>query len=250
MDDKAAKTLLGQSFKRQLKLDGSISAVTFICSKTDDISLLEASDALDLGDELGDLWAKIDGCGESIKASKMQIADLKVSKSVYSELMDDAEEHIDVWDSLKNELGNGKTVFAPLAKTSGKRKAKTSRQSAKKRRAQSDSDIDDSKDEDFGDDESSDGSEAAERIRDPLTEETISQKISELKANKKKARQEKSQLDSTIKALGVRIATKQVRHFQNLALPRRKALNQGLRTSPYQSSGCKSSRRAHLGSDV
>lgn len=250
MDDKAAKTLLGQSFKRQLKLDGTISTVTFICSKTDDISLLEASDALDLGDELGDLWAKIDDCGKSIKASKMQIADLKVSKGVYSELMDDAEEHIDVWDSLRNELGNGKTVFAPEAKSSKKRKAKTSRQSAKKRRAQSNSDIDDSEDEDFGDDESSDGSEVAEGIRDPLTEETISQKISEFKANKKKARQEKSQLDSTIKALAVIITTKQVRHFQNLASPRRNVLKQGVWTSPYQSPGCKSGRGAHLGSDV
>lgn len=34
VDDKAAKNLLGQSFRRQLKYDGTYSAVTFICSKT------------------------------------------------------------------------------------------------------------------------------------------------------------------------------------------------------------------------
>jgi len=35
VDDKAAKNLLGESFKRQLKMDGGYSSVTFICSKTE-----------------------------------------------------------------------------------------------------------------------------------------------------------------------------------------------------------------------
>jgi len=39
VDDKAAKSLLGESFKRQLKYDGTYSRITFICSKTDDISV-------------------------------------------------------------------------------------------------------------------------------------------------------------------------------------------------------------------
>jgi hypothetical protein len=34
VDDKAAKHLLGSTFRRQLKYDGTYSAVTFICSKT------------------------------------------------------------------------------------------------------------------------------------------------------------------------------------------------------------------------
>lgn len=38
VDDKAAKSLLGESFKRQLKYDGTYSRITFICSKSDDIS--------------------------------------------------------------------------------------------------------------------------------------------------------------------------------------------------------------------
>lgn len=210
MDDKAAKTLLGQSFKRQLKLDGSISSVTFICSKTDDISLLEASDSLDLGDELSHLWAKIDDLGKSVKASKKQLADFKVSKAVYSELMDDAEEQGDVWDALRNELGLGNTVFAPKANSGKKRKAENSRQPVKKRRVQSDSDNDDSEDEDFRDDESSNASESTSGIGEPLTEETITHKISEFKANKKKARQERTELDKKIKALAIEIKNKQV----------------------------------------
>lgn len=38
VDDKTAKSLLGDSFKRQLKYDGTYSAVTFICSKTGEFS--------------------------------------------------------------------------------------------------------------------------------------------------------------------------------------------------------------------
>lgn len=147
---------------------------------------------------------------------------MKESKGVYSELMDDAEEQIDVWDALRNELVNGKTVFAPKAKVSGKkRKAKTSRRPLKKRRAQSDSDSadDDLEDEDFGHDESSDGSESTEEIGEPLTEEIVSHKISEFKANKKRARQERSELDNKIKALGIEIKTKQVRNTQILSSP-------------------------------
>ncbi|RMZ67743.1 tat pathway signal sequence [Pyrenophora seminiperda CCB06] len=48
VDDKAAKTLLGGSFRRQLKYDGGFSSVTFICSKTDDISVTEAINSLEL----------------------------------------------------------------------------------------------------------------------------------------------------------------------------------------------------------
>jgi hypothetical protein len=48
VDDKAAKNLLGDSFKRQLKYDGNYSNVSFICSKTDDFSISEAIDSLEL----------------------------------------------------------------------------------------------------------------------------------------------------------------------------------------------------------
>ncbi|KAG9237561.1 hypothetical protein BJ875DRAFT_481201 [Amylocarpus encephaloides] len=52
VDDKAAKNLLGESFKRQLKFDGIYSRVTFICSKTDDISITEATESLDLEEDM------------------------------------------------------------------------------------------------------------------------------------------------------------------------------------------------------
>ena len=98
VDDKAAKTLLGESFKRQLKMDGGFNAVTFICSKTDDISLLEAQDSLDLEEDLGALWAEIDQTGKELKRLKKQREEAKETKAVYSDLMNAADDELEEWD--------------------------------------------------------------------------------------------------------------------------------------------------------
>jgi hypothetical protein len=37
IDDKTAKDLLGENFRRQLLMDGQYGNITFICTKTDDI---------------------------------------------------------------------------------------------------------------------------------------------------------------------------------------------------------------------
>ncbi|KAH0421075.1 hypothetical protein CcaCcLH18_13644 [Colletotrichum camelliae] len=42
VDNKAAKDMMSDAFKRQLRIDGSFSNVTFICSKTDQLSLEDA----------------------------------------------------------------------------------------------------------------------------------------------------------------------------------------------------------------
>ncbi|KAK2855764.1 hypothetical protein FQN49_004865 [Arthroderma sp. PD_2] len=58
VDDHTARTLLGENFKRQLQLDGGLNAITFVCSKTDDINLSETADDLELRwekEELNDL---------------------------------------------------------------------------------------------------------------------------------------------------------------------------------------------------
>lgn len=56
VDDKAAKTLLGDSSKMQLKYDGGFSCVTFICSKTDNISITKAIDTLELEGQVESLY--------------------------------------------------------------------------------------------------------------------------------------------------------------------------------------------------
>jgi hypothetical protein len=54
--DKSAKTLLGDNFKRQLKMGGGYSAVSFVCSKTNDISLTETQDSRGLGEDVALLY--------------------------------------------------------------------------------------------------------------------------------------------------------------------------------------------------
>ncbi|KAL2164209.1 hypothetical protein VTH06DRAFT_3425 [Thermothelomyces fergusii] len=49
VDDKVARNLLGDSFKRQMQLDGSYSNIAVVCSKADDISVTEILKTL--GDE-------------------------------------------------------------------------------------------------------------------------------------------------------------------------------------------------------
>ena len=205
VDDKAAKSLLGESFKRQLKMDGGFNPVTFICSKTDDISLGEAQDSLGLDEEMASDWIEADQLVKKQRSMKKRIEEMKDSKSVYGEVMNDADEQIGVWDGLKDSLENGQTVFAPNPeKGTKKRKAnfKEITQRKKSRRSasseDSESNASDSEDGEFEDEEmiSEDDSE-----RDPLTHEQIVEKLQSLKASKKEARSQKAEITEQITSL-------------------------------------------------
>ncbi|KAI4255106.1 MAG: hypothetical protein LQ352_002735 [Teloschistes flavicans] len=214
VDDKAAKNLLGESFRGQLRLDGGFNAVTFICSKTDDISLQEAQDSLGIGDELGQQWAEIDRLGKSIKDLEKRLKDLKESKSASAEIMNDADDQLEVWDKLKDELEEGKTVFAPTSGSSSKkRKAGGTNGPRKKRRAASftddDDDLDETEDDDYEEEDSDAEAEPSDENKDLLTEEQISSKIIELKTNKRKARQEKAEIEGKVKTLVAEIKASQ-----------------------------------------
>ena len=127
------------------------------------------------------------------------------------ELMNDADDQLDLWDKLKDELNEGKTVSAPKAKVSGKkRKMSGAQNSRKKPRIEADSDYDNSVDEDC-DEETSDDVTSDDETGESLTEDQISSKISEIRGNKKKARQEKAELEGKIKALDAEIRALQVR---------------------------------------
>ncbi|KAF7903268.1 uncharacterized protein EAF01_006317 [Botrytis porri] len=212
VDDKAAKSLLGESFKRQLKYDGQFSRITFICSKTDDISVLEASDSLGLEEVMTEDYAKIDQIDKEVDKLNANIAELKESMAVYNDVYHDADESLDIWDDLRRDLDAGKTVYAPEAKLekSPKRKRSSSpkkpRKKSKKSESEDDDDdfIDDDEDEDrevedeASDNETEDEEEDLDR-GEPLTIEAIEQKIDELKDTKKKARKEKVAIELAIK---------------------------------------------------
>ncbi|KAL8974672.1 MAG: hypothetical protein Q9205_008119, partial [Flavoplaca limonia] len=148
VDDKAAKSLLGESFKRQLKMDGGFSAVTFICSKTDDISISEAQDSLGLDDKMIPSWDELDRLSAKHNDLKKQLEELNNTKSDYEEVANDVDEQLEVWDVLETSVTEGKVTYPPKAK-SKKRKAspkeKPSKQ--KKRKIVIDDEDDDSIDD-------------------------------------------------------------------------------------------------------
>lgn len=195
VDDKAAKTLLGDSFKTQLKYDGGFSNVTFICSKTDDISITEAIDTLELEDEVERLYEQEQELKQEIEATKARIQDLQESKDVYMLAQREIGGEIEVWEELQDQLDGGKEVFAPPPKTVKRKKKTTARRSRKKHQAD-----DEGSDADFivSDDEASetedeDEQDQIEEVRAPqlpLTEEDIKAKLKALKEAKKSARRE------------------------------------------------------------
>lgn len=219
VDDKAAKSLLGESFKRQLKFDGTYSRITFICSKTDDISITEASDSLGLEDRMGPDWEKIDEIEKQVRELKQSTKDLKDSRAVYLEVMNDCEEQIEVWEELKDKVEAGKKVWAPEISKKRKRVSiacliyeafgfqrkdtswnitdqsqspETTKARKKARSSKYDDDDDDFIDNDDEEEEDakvngSDCESESEEESDPLTLEEVEDKIAKLKEDKKRA---------------------------------------------------------------
>ncbi|KAB5558331.1 hypothetical protein GE09DRAFT_108788 [Coniochaeta sp. 2T2.1] len=101
VDDKAAKHLLGTSFKLQLTMDGSYSNVTFICSKTDEISVKEVTDKLDADGKIRSVWAKEEECRRNLANLKQEIRDLTDKRDGLDESRDELEDR----RSRKRKLG-------------------------------------------------------------------------------------------------------------------------------------------------
>jgi GTPase SAR1 family protein/predicted nucleic acid-binding Zn-ribbon protein len=206
VDDKAAKSLLGETFKRQLKMDGGYSTVTFICSKTDDISLIEAQDSLGIEEELSELWAQCDDLSRKMRSLKKELEGLKDTKNDYAQAMEDADEELEAWEKLRDDFEDGKVVCPPSEKRKSSKKRKRGRPkksfSKKARKYDSDDDfMDDSSS--VGNDNASDGESEVELQHEyhgePLTEGKILEKLGDLRTLKKDGRQQRAQLDSEIK---------------------------------------------------
>lgn len=124
VDDKTAKSLLGDSFKRQLKFDGTYSAVTFICSKTDDITITEAAESLGMEDEISEAMSEIKAMDNAISTLKGDKATWRKAKMTYSDAFDECEAECETWEALERQLEDGETVYAPSNKPKERRKRK------------------------------------------------------------------------------------------------------------------------------
>ena len=176
-------------------MDGGFNAVTFICSKTDDISLAEAQESLGLEEQMSPSRDERDRLSEKQTSLRKQLKEMKKTESVHKELANDADEQIEKWEALKESVGDGKVVFAPKRKSETKKRKSNStskEEITKKKRKASSSDLEDSDiieeeetedyDDDAADNDRSDDGSQQER---PLTEEGVLAKLQELKATKK-----------------------------------------------------------------
>lgn len=193
VDDKAAKTLLGESFKRQLKYDGSFSSVTFICSKTDDISITEAVETLELNDEVDGLYNQQGHYKQEIEAIKVTLEDLRDAQAVYKATQAEASSDMEIWERLRERLDEGKPAYTPRSKSNKRRKLHLKQTEVHKKRR---TDFDDSDDDFIVTDEEdalskSDDDSGDEDVWGPgnrLTEDDIKIKLKELREAKRGAR--------------------------------------------------------------
>ncbi|KAF6824031.1 tat pathway signal sequence [Colletotrichum musicola] len=195
VDDKTAKSLLGDSFKRQLKYDGIYSAVTFICSKTDDISVTEAAESLDIETDVSESWAKIDALRRDMRRLKGQLSDGKDEKSDLDDKLDQVDNEVEKWDELAQKHADGDTVHAPTENRKKRKRGATSFKSRKNRKS-SDSDSDSDSSTSNSDSDKENDPESENRM--PLTEEQIEDKISAFKTEKKKIRQERKEIEAKL----------------------------------------------------
>ncbi|KAI0025028.1 hypothetical protein F4780DRAFT_490832 [Xylariomycetidae sp. FL0641] len=133
IDDKAPQDLLGQSFKRQLKFDGTYSKITFICSKTDDVLIDEASMVFGLDKELEDLQTKQNTLFEWQSTSSEQLAkdsERLKSLSTYNTQLD---KHLEQWEKARVRQSSGQEARAPKEINTTKRKAPPSHLVMRKR---------------------------------------------------------------------------------------------------------------------
>ena len=214
VDDKAAKSLLGETFKRQLKMDGGFSAVTFICSKTDDISLMEAQESLGLDEQMLPSWEKVDDLAAEQRRLKQQLDEMKESMAVYEEVANDADEQIEVWEKLEESASGGEVVYTPRPQRPKKRKSGSRQSLPKKKRKTLSSDDDDNYfvvDDDVieEEDEESDADPSTQDSQqgDPLTMEQIEEKLLDLKKIKKDGRTQKRELNAKMADLRKELMT-------------------------------------------
>ncbi|KAH6855788.1 hypothetical protein B0I37DRAFT_365794 [Chaetomium sp. MPI-CAGE-AT-0009] len=204
VDDKTAKSLLGDSFRRQLKYDGTYSAVTFICSKTDDISVTEASESLGIEEEISESWSRIQELSDDIRKLKSDMGDLRDERDACSDLVEKIELTWDKWEILSSKLADGSTVYPPPPTPSKKRKRQSKPKSSRKNHASSDIDSDFS-DTDGSDSSDKENQEDVAEDREPLTQDMIEAKLASLKAEKKEVRVKKKEVEEKVKVVREKI---------------------------------------------
>ncbi|KAK4218122.1 hypothetical protein QBC37DRAFT_446731 [Rhypophila decipiens] len=214
-DDKIAQKLMGQSFRRQMQIDGTFSAVTFICSQSDIFSVTEMLRAMPDGEKakatnkkLANLELELKKLNEDPQAIKSRISEL-------AKLIESREKDIRFLEAEiagTNPYGEGKINFRSAQK-GNKRKQRAAVVVARKRAQRT---HDESEDSDSSDSSEEELETADGENEEQLTLEEARQRLKKLKeqaaawdekaAQKKKSaplKKKKNEVEQEIKDLKV-----------------------------------------------
>ncbi|KDN64450.1 hypothetical protein CSUB01_00407 [Colletotrichum sublineola] len=209
VDDKTARTLLGDHFKQQLKYDGAYTNITFICTKADEISIDEAASTLGIGEFIAKQQQRTIQMKTQMEERKHALALLDSQKLSTQEKVVNARNEVAMWNDLRKQVTKGHKTFAPVLSPQKRKRSQSETDkeaaTAKKVKKETSSDTDDYASDESDLDEEDDNDDDQ---RDPLTLEETCKKLDDLKAVKKAADKESralkkhmSQLKAEIKDL-------------------------------------------------
>ncbi|CAI0648350.1 unnamed protein product [Colletotrichum noveboracense] len=201
VNDRTAKTLLGQHFRQQLKFDGSYSNITFICTKADDVALDEAAETLGIRDTIQEMHRRWKEIKPEIDATKKNFKKLEAHKSNLHAEISVAGNEIDNWHGIYNKAMSGERVFAPF-ESPRKRKRHTEDEVRKKVKKE----VEYSDTEESSDESDEEMPSQQDDHREPLIAEMAGAKLQELKDMKKSLRDEKKEVRKEVSKLKSAIA--------------------------------------------
>ncbi|GJC85362.1 nuclear GTPase SLIP-GC [Colletotrichum liriopes] len=114
VDDKSAKDLMGESFRYQMLLDDKYSAVSFICSKTDDINIDEAAGELDLTVDIGRDIAKVASLTREIPALETDLKALQERNSKDRDTLDECRDESEDLETTLRHIQGGQAIHAAI----------------------------------------------------------------------------------------------------------------------------------------
>ncbi|TQN70302.1 Nuclear GTPase SLIP-GC, partial [Colletotrichum shisoi] len=123
VDDKSAKELMGESFRRGMVFDGTWSAISFVASKTDDINVEEAAGELGCATDVDQDFARINTLTTEITALKTELVVLKNQNAKDRDSLDDLRDEVDEWEAAMGDSPGGESIHIHAATANlGKRK--------------------------------------------------------------------------------------------------------------------------------
>lgn len=107
VDDREARELLGRSFRRQLVLDGTYSSLSFICSKTDDISVREVAESLDSPGDVRRISTSLAAVDQQLVRQMQHVGAIKQQQNQATRQLEDAVARINTLEALGQDVING-----------------------------------------------------------------------------------------------------------------------------------------------